>query len=50
LKNPKRNIYTKLKKKVFVKLKSGYSIGDAFESQSQNHSSPVEPSFAEVKE
>ena len=50
LKNPKRNIYTKLKKKVFVKLRSGYSIGDAFEGKPQNSSSPVESSIAEVKE
>lgn len=30
LKNPKKNIYTKLKKKAFVKLKPGYKIGENF--------------------
>lgn len=32
LKNPKKNIYTKLKKKAFVKLKPGYKIGDNSEN------------------
>jgi large subunit ribosomal protein L23 len=47
LKNPKRNIYTKLKKKAFVKLKQGYKIGD---EASKNENFASIETLSQIKE
>lgn len=47
LKNPKKNIYTKLKKKAFVKLKPGYKIGD---ETSKNENFTSIENLSQIKE